>query len=224
MCGRFDQHHSADEYALALGWDLYRNTSEAEPLFNVAPGTLRPVFHIDAGAAAIDDVHWGYQASWAVEKIPVAINTRLEKISNRYWGRLFKNGRAIVAADGWYEWTGEKGHKQPWHIHRRQHEPLFMAALANFASNSDNPAAHGFTLVTAAAAGGMVDLHARRPLVFTAADAAIWLDPGCSPEQASQLAHSVALGPQAFAWFKVAKAVGKVSKQGPELVVPIELV
>jgi len=39
----------------------------------------------------------GHRSSWANApgKIPVAINTRLEKITNRYWSGLLKRGRAI---------------------------------------------------------------------------------------------------------------------------------
>jgi putative SOS response-associated peptidase YedK len=33
--------------------------------------------------------------------------------------------------------NGEKGKKQPWHIHRRDGEPLYLAALANFAPDTE---------------------------------------------------------------------------------------
>ncbi|CDG84130.1 uncharacterised ACR, COG2135 family protein [Janthinobacterium agaricidamnosum NBRC 102515 = DSM 9628] len=194
--------------------------SAAEPLYNAAPGSYRPLMHIAGGQRRIDDLHWGYQASWAVGKVPVAINARLEKVSNRYWAPLLKNGRAILPADGWYEWTGDQGDKQPWHIHRADHTPLFIAALAHFGPASATPAAHGFTLVTADAEGGLLDVHDRRPVVFNYDDAALWLDPDLPAQQAEQLARSMALGPQAFHWFKVDRAVGNVRKQGGQLILP----
>ncbi len=93
---------------------------EAQSSYNVSPGTYRPVLHVDGDALFVDDMRWGYRSSWAEAsgKIPVAINARLENIRNRYWSGLLKRGRAIVPAAGWYEWTGEKCSKQPWHVHR----------------------------------------------------------------------------------------------------------
>jgi putative SOS response-associated peptidase YedK len=39
----------------------------------------------------------------SIRKDPMAINTRLDKMLNRYWKPLLKSGRAIVPAQGWYE-------------------------------------------------------------------------------------------------------------------------
>lgn len=216
MCGRIDQSQPIDHYLRE--WPGVVNGSQAAPRFNVSPGTFRPILHRIDHNYHVDDLHWGYQASWAAGKVPVTINTRLEKISGRYWKPLLKTGRAIVPTDGWYEWTGEKGAKQPWHIHRIKHEPLFMAALAHFGPGTENKATSGFTIVTADALGGMVDVHDRRPVIFSAADAMLWLDPDLSTEGAEEMAHQMALPPDSFAWHPVSKAVGKVTNDGPELV------
>jgi putative SOS response-associated peptidase YedK len=132
--------------------------------------------------------------------VPVAINARLEKLGNRYWSGLLATGRAIVPADGWYEWTGEKGRKQPWHIHLKTRAPLFLAALASPTPARGHAAEGGFVLVTADAEGGMVDVHDRRPVVLTAFDAALWLDPDLPADQAEQLIRAMGLGPDAFDW------------------------
>ncbi|HEX8601471.1 MAG TPA: SOS response-associated peptidase family protein, partial [Pseudoduganella sp.] len=109
MCGRFDQNDIARRYVAAFGWADAVYDSEARPTFNAAPGTYRPVLHLVDGKLHVDDLHWGYRASWAAEKLPVSVNARIEKLTNNYWGRLLKSGRAIVPANGWYEWTGPKG-------------------------------------------------------------------------------------------------------------------
>lgn len=59
----------------------------------------------------------------------------------------------------------------------------------------------------------MVDIHSGAPIVFTAADAAIWLAPDLSGEQATEIARAVALGADKFAWFEVNASV----KDCPEL-------
>jgi putative SOS response-associated peptidase YedK len=226
MCGRLDQN-DINRLIQNFAWagEAF-NRSQAESKFNVSPGSYRPVMHIEDDALFIDDLHWGYRSSWADAsgQIPMCINTRLEKITNRYWKPLLKRGRAIVPAAGWYEWTGEKGKKQPWHIHRADGEPLYLAALANFAPDTDVKTSNGFTIVTADAQGGMVDVHDRRPVVLSAEDAALWLDPMFGHEQAEHLVRSVALGPEAFEWYQVDRAVGNVRNQGPELARPSVLI
>jgi putative SOS response-associated peptidase YedK len=76
--------------------------------------------------------------------------------------------------------------------------------------------------VTADAQGGLVDVHDRRPVVLSAADAALWLDPALPFEQAEQLLRSVALGPESFAWHAVDRAMGNVRQQGAQVAAPVD--
>jgi len=222
MCGRFDQSQTARYYASVFGWADAVYDSAADPLFNVAPGTYRPVMHIQDGERRVDDVFWSYRARWAEGKVPITVNARMDKLGNRYWAPLMKRGRAVVAAEGWYEWTGEKGHKQPWHIHRKDGAPLFMLALGNFGTFTGHRAEAGFVLVTDDASEGMLDIHDRRPVVLEAADAALWLDPDLTPQQALELARQTALGPDRFAWHKVSLNVNRAGSDGPQVALPLE--
>lgn len=191
------------------------NQSQAQGSFNVAPGTYWPVLHVHQDVLFADDMHWGYRSAWAEASgmVPMAINTQLEKMGNNYWKPLLKRGRVIVLANGWYEWTGEKGNKQPWHIRRTDGSPIYMPALANVAPATENSASNGFTIVTADAQGGMVDVHDRRPVVLSPDVAAIWLDPDLSAEQAQHLLNATALGAGCFEWYQVDRAVGNVRSQ-----------
>jgi putative SOS response-associated peptidase YedK len=222
MCGRFDQSETARNYANAFGWTDAVYDSQAAPAFNVSPGTYRPLMHIQDGQRRVDDVFWSYRAKWAEGKVPICINARLDKLANRYWAPLLKHGRAVVAAHGWYEWTGEKGHKQPWHIHRKDGQVLFMLALANFGPFDSNRAEAGFVLVTDDAAQGMLDIHDRKPVVLAAEDAALWLDPALTSAQALELARRTALPSEAFSWFKVDPALDRAGNDGPEIALPLE--
>lgn len=192
-------------YLAAFGWSDVAYGGEAGATHNASPGTYRPVVHMQGGTPQVDDLYWGYRAAWAAGKLPVAINARLEKITNGYWGRLLKSGRAVVPASGWYEWTGEKGKRQPWRIRRKDGQPIFMLALANFGPFKEHKAESGFVLITADASGGMVDIHDRRPVCLDAADARLWLDPDLPAGQAEMLARSMALGPDMFEWFPVSR-------------------
>jgi putative SOS response-associated peptidase YedK len=222
MCGRFDQSQTARYYASVFGWTDAVYDSAASPAYNVSPGTYRPLMHIEHGQPRVDDVFWSYRAKWAEGKVPICINARLEKLTNRYWRSLLKHGRAVVPAEGWYEWTGEKGKKQPWHIHRKDGAPLFMLALANFGTFTENRAEAGFVLVTDDAQAGMLDIHDRKPVVLSAEDARLWLDPALSPEQALELARRSGLPPDAFAWHKVSNAMNRAGTEGPLVALPLE--
>jgi putative SOS response-associated peptidase YedK len=206
MCGRLDQNHTAIDYIQALRWagELGLRT-QAAPSDNATPGTCRPLMRIVDDKLVLDDYFWGYRAAWAEGKLPVTINARLEKLTGRYWASLLHTGRAIVPADGWYEWTGEKGHKHPWHVHLKSGEPLFLAALVAPGEGRQLTPDAGFALVSADAEGGMVDIHDRRPISLSAQDALLWLDPGLSPQRAVQLARSMSLEPELFEWHPVAK-------------------
>lgn len=222
MCGRLDQS-DINRLILNFDWaDEIFNRSQAEDKVNAAPGTFRPLISLDQGALFVDDVHWGYRSAWAEasNKIPMAINTRLDKITNRYWKPLLKAGRAIVPANGWYEWTGEKGSKQPWHIHRIDREPLYLAALFGRGAE-DSKMTNGFTIVTAAAEGGLLDVHDRRPIVLNAVDAAIWMKQDLEPEEAVHILSALAAPAEEFAWHMVDKAIGNVRNQEARLAEPI---
>lgn len=75
--------------------------------------------------------------------------------------------------------------------------------------------------MTADAAGGMVDVHDRRPVVLAPEDAALWLDPDLPAGQAEHLLRSMALDASAFDWYMVDKAVGNVTRQGAQLAQPV---
>jgi putative SOS response-associated peptidase YedK len=81
----------------------------------------------------------------------------------------------------------EKGQKQPCHIHRADGKPLYLAALANVAPPNEYKASNRLTIVTADPQGGLLDVHDRRPVVLSAADAALWLDEELPWEQAERL-------------------------------------
>lgn len=228
MCGRITQHRNQIAYAREMGWqadEFGRRDGRHTSAWNVAPGSAPWLMHrFDDERAHIDAVNWGYRPSWAAEKkIPMAINARIEKAATGpYFRPLWKKGRAIVPADGWYEWTGEKGRKQPWYIRRRDDRPLFLAAITGYRPDKEPGGNTGFVIVTAAADGGLIDVHDRRPVVFAPEDAALWMDNSLPPEQAEQLARAMALPPDAFDWYRVGTDVNRVGNNGPHLIEPVD--
>ena len=215
-------------YASEMGWDIDpfgEPRDERGPDWNVPPGSRPWLMHrIGDGQPRIEPVKWGYRPRWAADKgLPVSINARIEKAaSGPYFRALFKSGRAIVPADGWYEWTGAAGNKQPWYIRQKSDKPMFMAALTDFRPDREAPEDCGFVIVTAPAEGGLVDVHDRRPLVFAAEDAALWMDNELPPDQAEHLARSMSLPTDAFDWYPVSKDVNRVASNDAHLIARLD--
>lgn len=230
MCGRITQisplKHYIDLLDCEVDWteDKYKQWDDKwVPQHNVAPGTHPFLIHRFGDADVhIDAVTWGYRSEWAKEKgLPIAINATIEKARSPYWRALWKNGRAIVPADGWYEWTGTKGAKQPWYIRLKTSQPIFMAALTNFRVPADaGIEGKGFAIVTSEATGGMIDVHDRRPVVLGAEDAKIWLDMSFSADQAEHLVKATAIPSEDFEWYPVSRDVNKAGTNDPRLITP----
>src|SRR3546814_6435579 len=120
---------------------------------------------------------WGYKPAWY--KRGPASNARLDTVlkGSPFWKPLLSR-RILVPAEGWYEWTGDKGDKQPWFIHAKGGVPILMAGIAAWNPDAEMNAAHGFAIVTDASAGGLVDIQDRCPVCLTPVDAITWVKIG----------------------------------------------
>jgi len=218
MCGRFAQYSSRDEYSETLGVKPDEIIYDPEPIgrFNVAPGTKVLLLNECEDELHFDPVYWGYGPEWW-NKQPL-INARGETAaSGRMFKPLWEHGRAIVPADGWFEWKKEGNKKQPYFIHHKNDQPLFFASIGKAPFGTDH-GHEGFVIVTAASNKGMVDIHDRRPLVLTADAVLEWLSVETSPERAQEIAHDASVPEKDFSWHPVTKKVGNIHNQGSDLV------
>ena len=99
-------------------------------------------------------------------------------------------------------------------------EPMFFAALAEVHAGLKPNEGDGFVIITAASDQGMVDIHDRRPVVFTPERAREWVERGLGREKVEELAMHCCQPTAAFEWFPVGNAVGNSNKQGAELLQP----
>ncbi|MHB0817173.1 SOS response-associated peptidase family protein [Stutzerimonas stutzeri] len=143
--------------------------------------------------------------------------------TSRFFRDIWQTGRAIVPADGWYEWKKDAANpkiKQPYYITLRSGEPMFFAALGRFQRGGSLVPrdGDGFVVITSFSGAGMLDIHDRRPLVLSPQYAARWIDPHLPPREAEKLALEHGLCAEEFEWHPVGKAVGNVLNEGPELI------
>lgn len=222
MCGRFAQYSSRDEYFDALGLKSDEIIYDPEPIarFNVAPGTKVLLLNEREDEFHFDPVYWGYGPEWW-DKQPL-INARGETAATgRMFRPLWEHGRAIVPANGWYEWKREGDKKQPYFIYHKKKAPLFFAAIGR-APYGQEHGHEGFVIVTSASNKGMVDIHDRRPLVLTADAVREWLSAETTPERAQEIAQDAALPGKDFSLHPVTTKVGNIHNQGESLIEKIQ--
>ncbi|WP_413732370.1 SOS response-associated peptidase family protein [Sodalis sp. RH20] len=231
MCGRFAQIETREQYLESLKPDVeFVGALDGEPIgrYNVAPGTRVLLLNQRDDKLHLDPVMWGYQPAWAKEAgRPPLINARVETAAT---GRMFKplwnTGRALVMADGWYEWKKDPDDakiKQPYFIYHESKAPIFFAAIGRFHPDAlDAPDDDGFVIITAASDKGLVDIHDRRPLVMTREASLEWLSPEITPERAEELAHDFAIPADEFSFHPVAKAVGNIHNDNAGIIKRID--
>lgn len=224
MCGRFAQYQSRDIYFDAIGISDVDYIHDPKPIarYNVAPGTNVLLLNEREQQLHLDPVYWGYGPEWW-NKQPL-INARVEPAaSSRMFKPLWANGRAIIFADGWFEWVRDESKKQPYFIYHKSGEPLFFAAIGKAPFN-DPHGQEGFLIVTAASGEEMLDIHDRRPLVLSPDTVTEWLNEDTTPRRAEQIAQDAALPVSDFHWHPVSTRVSSPKNQDKELINRIEYI
>lgn len=191
MCGRIVQKSGPMDYVERLFPNPRRIFSDpAGPDYNIPPGRQPLAMHQLAGEFEVERLPWGWRPSNSKHLMS---NARLDKILAGAWPwkMLIGRGRILVPADGWYEWKpladSTKPPKQPYFIHSKDDAPLFFAGLSDWKPGAEKDEAHGFAIVTNDAAGGMIDLHDRRPVALPPDLALQWMAPDLPAAQAVAL-------------------------------------
>lgn len=226
MCGRFVMFRSMAEYVRELDpqGDLFAKVDKT-PIrrYNIAPSTTVPIIHAEPDGPKIYSVHWGWrrEISWPKPKIVQPINARIETIARgRFYKALFPEHRALIPADGWYEWIKEPGDekKQPFFIRLKTRKSMFFAGLAQIEPGPTDDEPPGFLIITAEAAGGMKDVHDRRPVVLSTELAREWLSTDLTKDRAKEIARNCGQLTEDFEWYPVSKDVGNVRNKGEYLI------
>ncbi|ANY18486.1 SOS response-associated peptidase [Bordetella pseudohinzii] len=224
MCGRIVQKSGPLDYVERIFPNPRRLFDDpAGRRYNIPPGTRPMALHRLAGDLELERLHWGWRPH---NSKYLMSNARLDKIlANAWpWKLLTARGRILVPADGWYEWKPladrPKPPKQPHYIHAADGAPLYFAALSNWRPDAEKDEVHGFAIVTNDAAGGMIDVHDRRPVALPPDLAARWIDPDIELAEARALLEN-GLPETAFTWHPVRQEVGNSKYQLPDAIDPI---
>jgi putative SOS response-associated peptidase YedK len=163
-------------YADLFPW--IRSVVELPARYNVAPTTDVAVM-LNNGSRAITAARWGLVPSWAKD-VSVGsrmINARSETIFEKPAFRSAIRGRrCVVFADGFYEWAGAMGKKQPMYIRRRDDRPLLLAGVWEAWRDGEGATLRTCTIITRAASELMQPVHDRMPVVVEEDSVEGWLE------------------------------------------------
>lgn len=227
MCGRFTLTPSDfDRIADILG-ARYAPEEAAlhRPRYNVAPMQETWILEAEAGERTLRRARWGLVNRWAKDDgwASRQINARAETLAtSRAYRDAFLRRRCAVPADGFYEWKGEKGRKQPYRIHRRDEGLLLFAGLYEDWTPPGGRPLRTFTIVTTDAAGAIRDLHDRMPAILAPEQLPLWLAP--LPKEGAVDALLDLLKPRdpKLAATPVSARVNSVANDDPECAAPAE--
>lgn len=156
------------------------------PRYNIAPSQPVPVVIREGGERRFLLVRWGLVPSWAKEMPQsLLINARAETVAEKPSFRgAFRHRRALMPADGFYEWKAEgRGPKQPYFIRRRDGAPFAMAALWEHWMDPHGSELDTCAVVTAEANATLMPIHHRMPVILPEKDWGLWLDPAATEKE-----------------------------------------
>jgi putative SOS response-associated peptidase YedK len=254
VCGRYassrDPEDIVEEFEIRTAL-----APRLEPDYNVAPTkevyavVQRPPRREDAeqqeapAERQLRVVTWGLVPSWAKDRKIGSrmINARMETIAEKpAFRRAFERRRAILPADGYYEWyepedgsplgltRAGKTRKQPFFIRPKDDSILAMAGLYELwrdpAKPDDDPDRWlwSCTVITTDAQDDLGRIHDRMPLMLTRGKYDAWLDPD-NRDRDQVLGLLEPAAPGLLEAYPVSTLVSDVANNGPELVEPLAL-
>lgn len=170
MCGRFIDPN-------LRGTELELSQIKIDPFprrFNIKPTQNILVVPSDPAKAAL--ARWWLVPSWHKGDLrdwkATTFNARIEDAATKPTFRVvWKYGRCLIPAGGYYEWTGDKGHKQPHFIQSAgNEETLWFAGLASRWQELLT-----CTILTRAANDNVAAIHHRMPVVLDSDERDAWL-------------------------------------------------
>jgi putative SOS response-associated peptidase YedK len=221
MCGRFTlTYRKAELLAAELGVPV-ESLGEYRPRYNIAPGQWHWILRMEYEDRELLPARWGLVNHWAKDRNQgyKQINARAETAHTRPAFRdAFKKRRCIVPADGFFEWAGPKGERQPMWFHRPDGGLLLFAGLYESWQSIPGEWEPTFTIVTTDASATVAPVHHRMPVILAEDLADNWLHPHQEDAEALR-SLLVPAGPDLLIGTPASMRVNSVKNDDPEVLV-----
>ncbi|MFY0612760.1 MAG: SOS response-associated peptidase [Hyphomicrobiaceae bacterium] len=186
MCSRYSL---TSPHEAVRSYFNYGNDHPFPPRYNLAP--TDPVAIVRPGGRDPRElvlVRWGLIPSWVKDpgQFSTLINARAETLAEKPSFRAaLRHKRCLVPANGFFEWTGGRGAKQPHYVHRAEWRaeapddtvpPLAFAGLYEDWLGPDGSEIDTMAIITVPANREMRAVHDRMPALLEPKDFEAWLD------------------------------------------------
>ena len=180
MCGRFVGFRKLEE--LEKYFPIDRSDVQAAANYNIAPSQEILALVRRRRKNVLDLFHWGLVPFWAkdVSMGNKLINARAETVSSKPSFRAaFRKRRCLILADGFYEWKGAKGKKEPYFLTLPDEKPFAFAGLWETWDNRGkaDQVYQSCTIITRPASESVLPVHHRMPAIVAPEHYATWMDP-----------------------------------------------
>lgn len=220
MCGRYTETKA--EAVLAARFGFPEGAFSFAPRWNVVPSMDAPVVRrARSGERDGRLLKWGLVPHWASDPSIGArlVNARAESAAEKPAFRdALQRRRALILADGFYEWRAERrGPKTPFYFRRRDGEAFAMAGLwESWRPRDGGEPLRTFAILTTAPNALAAPVHDRMPVLLARDDEERWLDPRVGTEEIRDLLRP-APDDELEAW-PVSLAVNDARQDGPHLI------
>lgn len=237
MCGRFSAsdhvNEAITEFVTRTGRRPDGWTPDWEGSYNLAPTQSIPVLldSAKAGELRFERAHWSLVPSWSKTlklKYPT-FNARAEGITEKStWRKPVQSHRAIILAEGFYEWTGERGSKTPWWMSYPDEGLMGFAGLYSWwrdpSKGDEDPDRWKLTatIVTSDAVQTLAGIHDRNPVILPESMWLHWMDPTIAGDQ-GLVDEAVRAGVAEAETLQIRQVEPfTVRDEGPDLIQPVD--
>ena len=225
MCGRFVQYSPLQTIQQML--DVGTVSFEVIPNYNVAPTQKIITVIKHNNENKLEKLHWGLVPFWAKD-ISIGsrmINARAETVSQKpSFRNAFRKRRCLIPADGFYEWKGEKGNKQPYYVSIPSGEPFSFAGLWETWTDKETGEESVYkscTIITTAASESIREIHHRMPVILDPKFHEKWLNADIQDPKALQVIINDGIIHN-MSFYPVSKTVNSVKNNDPNCIKPVE--
>lgn len=185
MCGRMNisDHEGLIQLLQDIGIRLNTDSNDDawQANYNVAPSELVPVLLPNSeGADQTFDyrlMRWGLTPAWLNKSKNKSVRPLINARSEIIWQKpsfrhLIKTQRAIILANGFYEWQRVANHKTAYYIWPADARGFMFAAIYQ----QDDQGNDQCCVITTHANQTMAKIHDRMPVILNAEDIELWFN------------------------------------------------
>ena len=179
MCGRFVGFRRIEELIKHFPIDVAN--VKVTPNYNVCPTQEILAITQHDEKNHLEKLHWGLVPFWAKDTAIGSrmINARSETVATKpSFKTALKWRRCLILADGFFEWKGEKGQKQPMFLTLPNGLSFAFAGLwENWDNRGKEPTPYrSCTILTREASESVMPIHNRMPVILKPSAFGPWLN------------------------------------------------